>query len=309
MTFSREQQRTSLHDYKNELNARLLQRCIRQGFEHIIWSSHGLRLVQENPKCKLHDQLRNCRHSRIDNDCFCAWSSTDSTRIGISHTYILYHFEESGKISKLSVWVSHKLNDLDRRGRRSSWLGEQIIYCRWKLALFFSNEKRKRRWSGNGVTAGPQTNPELPKMKLIILFLVGCKWCVSLGDSRMQSVHQRSNFLSTTTTCCSHSCTKNGQNWLMSFCFIITPGLCCIAHSWTFSRVVIGGSRSSVLIASKLYSLFWAMQYVLNGKTFATPKPKTEVGEFHDSKLIKFENNGIHDLACCRKNVIEINGD
>lgn len=51
------------------------------------------------------------------------------------------------------------------------------------------------------------------------------------------------------------------------------------------------------------------MKYVLNGKRFTSAEPKTEVGEFYDNKLVKFDTSNIHDLACCWKHVIEINAD
>lgn len=332
---SREQQRTMLlYDYKSGLNAGHSERRINQAFGE---GTIGHRTAYDwfkkfqRGQFDLKDQPRSGRPSLIDNDRLCACVESDphltsrelAEKFSVSHTAILHHLEEMGKVSKLDVWVPHQLTDFDRqrridacttllsKKRRLDWLNKLVTADeKWCL---YSNMTRRRSWTNKGTTAQPQAKADLHQKKLMV-----CVWWDVKGVihwemlERNQSINAQLYCQQLQRVADAIAQTRPELTDVMFLHDNARPHVANLTREKLLELEweVLPHPPYSPDLAPTDYHLFQALQNFLNGKTFATDDElKTAVGDFLKSKPVEFYNKGIHDLPRRWKQVFENNGD
>lgn len=277
------------------------------------------------------DNARSGRPSIIDNNLLRSCVEADAhvtsrelaQKFGVSHTAILHHLEEIGKISKLDVWVPHKLTDFDRqrrldacltlmsRKRRFEWLNNLITADeKWCL---FSNINRKRSWTDKGATAQPQPKADVHQKKLLL-----CVWWDVKGViywemlERNQTINSDLYCQQLQRVADAFAKKRTGSNHAIFLHDNARPHVSNLTREKLLQLEweVLPHPPYSPDLAPTDYHLFRALQNFLKDKEFWTDKElETAVGDFFASKLMEFYKKGIHDLPRRWKYVLENNGD
>lgn len=244
-------------------------------------------------------------------------------KLNVSHTAILHHLQEIGKVSKLDVWVPHHLTDFDRqrridtcmtllsKKRRFDWLNK-VITADEKWCLY-SNVKRKRSWTDKDKNAQPQSKANPHEKKLMV-----CVWWDVKGVIHWEML-QRNQTINAQFYCEQLQRVADAiaqkRPELTNVMFLHDNARPHVAKSTREKLLeleweVLPHPPYSPDLAPTDYHLFRALQNFLNGKTFTNDAElETAVEDFFQSKPVEFYNSGIRDLPRRWRQVIDNNGD
>lgn len=325
-----------LYEFKRGFSAAGAVRNICEVYGQVISESQCKRWFEKfrSGDFDLKNRERSEMPLKLDNDVLQEMVETDprlssrelALRLDVSHTTVLNHLHEIGKVCKMGIWVPHQLsvnNLLQRTSICTSLLArydvdpflKRIVTGDEKWVLYL-NVERKSQWLSPGQTPIPTAKPGLHPKKVLL-----CVWWDMGGVVYFELLDMNQTI--TADIYCQQLASLRAALVLKRPSLVNRKGVIlqqdnASSHTAKKTRELLKEFGWEVLphppyspdIAPSDYHLFQSLQHFLSGKEFKNKEEvQSAINVFFASKDIAFYRRGIEVLPQRWEMVVENDGN